>query len=434
MSARKITRITLAMLLVAAAATGTTLALKHLHPAKRGVPTIRVARGNLDLKIYTTGELRAGTTAMLVAPSVGTSLHLIFLAKTGTHVKSGDLVADFDPSDQEHNMEVASSDLKEAEQSIAKAKADASVQDSQDKVDLLKAGFDVRRAEMDVSKKDLVSAIEAKKNLLALDEARRHLSQLKEDIPSHAASNQAEIAVAEEKLAKARLSMELAQKNIQNMHLRAPMDGLVAVQENRQTNFYFSGMRLPEYREGDEVQPGGFVAQVLDVEQMELQGKVAEIDRANLSPGEPANIEIYALPHQKISGRVKDVAGTALQSAFFSDSGSSKFGVVIALDHPDPQLRPGLSGVVTISAGEIKGVLYLPPQAIFAKNGNPVAYVRKGSDFAPQKIKITRRSETRIAVEGLAEGTEVALVNPEQETTKTSAVAPASPSLGGGRQ
>jgi HlyD family secretion protein len=210
------------------------------------------------------------------------------------------------------------------------------------------------------------------------------------------------------------------------------MDGLVAVQENRQTQFYFSGMRLPEYREGDEVQPGGFVAQVLDVEQMELQGKVAEIDRANLSPGEPAEIEIYALPHQKISGKVKDVAGTALQSTFFSDSGSSKFGVVIALDHPDPQLRPGLSGVVAISAGELKDVLYLPPQAIFAKNGNPVAYVRKGSDFAPQRIKITRRSETRVAVEGLAEGTEVALVNPEQETAKTPATT--SPSLGGGNR
>lgn len=430
MRARKITRITLAVLLLAAAAAGSTVALKRLHPAKRGVPTIRVARGNLELKIYTSGELRAGKTAMLVAPSVGTSLHLIFLAKTGTHFKSGDLVADFDPSDQEHNLEMASSDLKEAEQSIAKAKADASVQDAQDKVDLLKAEFDVRRAEMDVSKKDLVSSIDAQKNLLALDEARRHLSQLKEDIASHSVSNQADMAVAAEKLAKARLSMELAQKNIENMHLRAPMDGLVAVQENRQTNFYFSGMRLPEYREGDEVQPGGFVAQVLDVEQMEIQGKVAEIDRANLSPGEPADVEIYAFPHQKVSGKVKDVAGTALQSSFFSESGSSKFGVVIGLDHPDPQLQPGLTGLVAISAGEVKNVLYLPPQAIFSKDNNPVVYVRQGSDFVRQKIKITRRSETRIAVEGLAEGTEVALVNPEQQTPKTSAAA--SPALGGG--
>lgn len=434
MSARKITRIVLAVLLVAAAATGTTLSLKRLQRPERGVPTIRVARGNLDLEIYTSGELRAGKTAMLVAPPAGSSLRLIFLARTGTPVKSGDLVADFDPSDQEHNQEMASYDLKQAELAIAKAKADASVQDAQDKVDRLKAEFDVRRAEMDVSKKDLVSAIDAQKNLLALDEARRHLAQLKEDIPSHAASNQATIAVAEEKLAKARLSMEQAQKNIQNMHLRAPMDGLVAVQENRQTNFYFSGMRLPEYREGDEVQPGAFVAQVLDVGQMELQGKVAEIDRANLSPGEAADIEIYALPHQKISGKVKDVAGMVMQNFFSSDSGPSRFGVVIALDHPDPRLRPGLTGVVAISAGEMKDVLYLPPQAIFAKNGDPVAYVRKGSEFVPQRIKIERRSETRVAVEGLAEGTEVALVNPEQEASKSSAATPASPPLGGGRR
>jgi len=430
MSARKITRITLVVLLMAAAATGATVALKRLNRPERSVPTIRVARGNLNLKIYTSGELRAGKTAMLVAPSVGSALRLIFLANTGTRVKSGDLVADFDPSDQEHNLEIASYDLKQAEQAIAKAKADASVQDAQDKVDLLKAEFDVRRAEMDVSKKDLVSAIDAKKNLLALDEARRHLSQLEEDIPSHAVSNQADIAVAAEKLAKARLSIQQAQKNIQDMHLHAPMDGLVAVQENRQTNVYYTGMRFSEYRQGDEVQPGGFVAQVLDVGQMEIQGRVAETDRANLSPGEPAEIDVYALPHQMVAGKVKDVAGAALQASFFSDSGASKFGVVIALDHPDPQLRPGLTGLVAISAGEVKNVLYLPPQAIFAKDNNPVVYVRQGSDFVRQKIKITRRSETRIAVEGLVEGTEVALVNPEQVTPKTSAAA--SPALGGG--
>ena len=114
MSVRKLTRITVAVLLVVVAATGTTMALRRLHPAQRSVPTTRVARGDLDLKIFTSGELRAGKTAMLVAPSVGTSLRLIFLASTGSHVKSGDVVADFDPSDQEHNLEMASYDLKQA--------------------------------------------------------------------------------------------------------------------------------------------------------------------------------------------------------------------------------------------------------------------------------------------------------------------------------
>ncbi len=432
MSARKVTRTSLAVFLLALAAGATTAGLKRLNKPQRLIPTTRVLRGNVDLKIYTSGELRAGKTAMLTAPSVGSSLHLIFLAATGTRVKAGDLVADFDPSDQEHNLDIATSDLREAEQSIAKAKSDAAVQDAQDKVDLLKAQFDVQRAEMNVSKKDLVSAIDAQKNLLALDEAQRKLAQLKQDIPSHAASNQAEIEVAQEKLEKAKLSIRLAQKNIENMHLRAPMDGLVAVQDNRNVNFGYPGMRFSEYHQGDEVQPGAFVAQVLDMGEMELQGKVAEIDRANISPGEPADIQIYALPNLKISGKVKDVAGAAVQNFLFDDNGgSSKFGVVVALDHPDPALRPGLTGVMTIAAGEVKNVLYLPRQAIFAKDDNPIVYARKGGDFTEQKIKITHRSETRVAIEGLAEGTEVALVNPELQTSKSSSSA--SPALGGGK-
>lgn len=431
MKGRTIIRIALAVLLLAAGAGGTTMALKRLHPAKRELPTIRVQRGNLELKIYTAGDLRAGKTAMLTAPSLNSALHLISIAPTGTHVKAGDLVADFDPSDQEHNLEMATDDLHQAEQAIAKAKADAAVQDAQDKVDLLKAEFDVRRAEMDVSKKDLVSAIDAKKNLLALDEAQRHLAQLKEDIPSHAASNQADIDVAQEKLAKARLSMQLANKNIQSMHLRASMEGVVAVQENRQQGIWYPGIRFAEYRLGDEVQPGAFVAQVLEVEQMEIQGKVAETDQANLSPGAHADIQLYAFPHQVCSGKVKDVAGASVENLFFSDSTSSRFGVVITLDRPDPQLRPGLTAQVIISAGEVKDVLYLPPQAIFTKNGNPLVYVRRGGEFTAQKIKITRRSATRIAVAGLAQGTEVALVNPEEQGKNAGAQAPTATKLPG---
>lgn len=430
MRKRSLIRIAVAVLLLAAAAAGTTTALKRLHPAKRELPTIRVQRGNLELKIYTEGDLRAGKTAMLTAPSLNSALHLIYIAPTGTHVKAGDLVADFDPSDQEHNLEMATDDLHQAEQAIAKAKADAAVQDAQDKVDLLKAEFNVRRAEMDVSKKDLVSAIDARKNLLALDEAQRHLAQLKEDIPSHAASNQADIDVAQEKLAKARLSMELANKNIQSMHLRASMEGVVAVQENRQQGIWYPGIRFAEYRLGDEVQPGAFVAQVLDVQQMEIQGKVAETDQANLSAGAHADIELYAFPHQVFSGKVKDVAGAALQN-FFEGGTSSRFGVVITLDHPDAQLRPGLTAQVTISAGEVKDVLYLPPQAIFTKNGNPLVYVRRGGEFTPQKIRITRRSATRIAVDGLAQGTEVALVNPEEQGRNAGSQAPTATKLPG---
>jgi len=43
-----------------------------------------------------------------------------------------------------------------------------------------------------------------------------------------------------------------------------------------------------------------------------------------------------------------------------------------------------------------------------------VIYVKHGDRFDPVEAKIKFRTENRVAVENLAEGTEVALVNPEK--------------------
>ncbi len=132
-------------------------------------------RGNVEMKIHTYGELRAVRSATLVAPAVGGALQIVKLAKTGSHVEANDVLIEFDPSDQEHILEQNRYELQQAEQEIAKGKADAIVQAAQDKVALLKARYEVRRAELEVSRNELVSAIDAKKNLLTLEETKRRL-------------------------------------------------------------------------------------------------------------------------------------------------------------------------------------------------------------------------------------------------------------------
>ncbi len=432
MSKRKKIHLVIVLFLLMAAGGVIAVALQQVKWPGREIPTTRVKRGDLDVKVYTAGELRSVRSTMLVAPSVGSSLRIIDLAETGGRVKKGDVVVEFDPSDQEHNLEQARYDLRQAQQSIAKARADAAVQSAQDGVDLLKATFDVRRADLDVSRNELVSTIDAQKNLLTLDEAKRRLAQLKEDIPSHAVSNLASIAVAREKLVKARLAINQAERKIESMRLRSPQDGLVVVRENRQASggVYSPGMRLPGFREGDEVQPGNLVAQVLDISQMEIQGEVSETARANLNEGDPAEIRVYALPAAQMDGKVKAIAGMAMRNGLGMGGAMSKFEVFVQLDKPDPELRPGLTAQVIISGGQMKGVLYLSSQAVFEKDSDPVVYVKKGGVFVPQQIKILRRSETQVALEGLREGTEVALVNPEAQSGKsTTRSGPISPSL-----
>ncbi len=99
---------------------------------------------------------------MLTAPPIGGgSLQITHLLHTGAPVKKGELVMEFDPSEQHFKLDQNRSELLQAEQEITKAKADAAVVAAQDKVALLKARFDVRRAELDVQKNELVSTIDA---------------------------------------------------------------------------------------------------------------------------------------------------------------------------------------------------------------------------------------------------------------------------------
>ena len=212
-------RVVLGLAAVLLVGLGIAFSLQQLRPAVKTVPTTRVQKGTLEMDINTVAELHTPHSSMVVAPSVSGTLQIIHLLKTGTSVKAGDIVVEFDPSEQEFNLAQSRSQLAEAEQEITKAKADAAVKLAEDKVALLKAKFDVRRAELEVSRNELVSEIEGQKNLLNLDEAKRRLAQLEQDVNSRAASNTAAVALLEEKRRTALLGMNQAQHNIDSMQI-----------------------------------------------------------------------------------------------------------------------------------------------------------------------------------------------------------------------
>lgn len=440
MALRRPIRFVLLAALLVAAVLGVRASLKAVGNTKPDdqVPVARVTSGSLELRVYASGDLQSTHSVTVIAPPIGGgTLQILHLAGSGSHVNAGDVVVDFDPSEQQFNLEQARSDMAQADQEISKAKADAAVQAAQDQVALLKARFDVRQAELDVSRNELVSAIDAKKNLLKLEEAKRVLAQLEQDAKSHATSGEAGIAVSQEKRNKAALAIEQAQRNIDNMTVKSPISGFVRVRENERASggIFFSGMTLPEYRAGDQVFPGTLIAQVLDTSQMELSAKISESDRTNLKPGQPAEVRVDALPGEVLHGKVKTVAATASRSDFWSSESSQKFSATFELDQPDPRLRPGMTAQLAIMSGAIQGALLVPRQAIFVKEGKPAVYLKTPGGFVKQEVHIRAVNEGQAAVDGLKAGTEVALVNPEEKSSSASGASSTMPlPVGGGSQ
>ena len=393
------------------------------------VPTASVVRGPLELSVHVTGELRAARSAMLMAPSVGGTLRILRLLPTGTTVQAGDLIAELDPSEQMYALEQARSELLEAEQQIVKRKADLEVQAADNEVALLTARFDVRRAELDsLPDKDLVSANDFRKRELALDEARRRLAQLDADTQARAETSRAALALVEERRAKAELAATRAQQNIDNLTMKAPIDGILVVRENRDAagGIFFSGMTLPEYRAGDNTFAGRPLADVYDLTAMELRVKVSEQHRANVAVGQAAEIRSSGLPGVRFSGSVNTVAGLVGSSDWWEVSGPVRqFDATLKLDRVDPRLRPGTSVDAVLKGTRVDDVLQVPLQAVRQKNGKPILFVQGPAGFETREVKVLYRTESRAGIEGVPEGTVVALVDPTAAGTGPAGASPA---------
>ena len=76
---------------------------------------------------------------------------------------------------------------------------------------------------------------------------------------------------------------------------------------------------------------------------------------------------------------------------------------------------------ITVDGKEILNALHVPRQAVFDKNGKTHVFVKVGDRFEQRAVTVAQRTESRVALEGLSEGTEVALIDPTAASRPSSA-------------
>src|SRR5262245_26377945 len=321
----------LLVLVVLGAAYGGYRYFEHMPQKQLPVATAKVRRGDVIVRAFSRGELRAVRSATLTAPNLFSTVQVTKLAPLGSLAKEKDLIVEFDDSERRTALEEALLEVEQIDEQIKKSKADLAMRDNQDQVELLKARYSVRRAELEVKRNELLSEIDAKKNLLNLEESRRRLKQLESDVKSRQEQALAELAVLQEKRNKSMIDVGREKQRIAQCKLLSPITGLVSIRQNRGSFFGSFGQQVPDIREGDTLQPGSPVADVLDLSEMEILAKVGELDRANLREGQEVRFVLDAIPDKAFRGKIKGMSGTATANPFGGDP-AKKFDVLFSVD------------------------------------------------------------------------------------------------------
>jgi RND family efflux transporter MFP subunit len=179
-----------------------------------------------------------------------------------------------------------------------------------------------------------------------------------------------------EKLAQAQARADAAKEEINRLEdilekhtIKAPFDGYVVAEHTE---------------EGQWIESGKLVAEIVEVNPIEVRVAVHESYIPRLSLKMPAKIDIEALPSQTFSGTLTAIVPKA-------DEKSRTFPVRVTLDNPrqadgTPLLKPGMFAKVELPVDQKNRVLLVPKDSLVLGGPKPVIYLVTFDDKTKKKL------------------------------------------------
>ena len=115
--------------------------------------------------------------------------------------------------------------------------------------------------------------------------------------------------------------------------------------------------------------PGTVLMTIADLSVMEVDVEVDETDVIGVELGQTSEVRVDAFPDLIIKGKVTEIGSSAIQTVTGSEE-SKDFKVVITLEDPPKNLKPGLSATADIITAEKSDVLTVPISALVLKESD----------------------------------------------------------------
>jgi RND family efflux transporter MFP subunit len=374
------------------------------------VAVAKVRRADFVISVRARGEIKSTHSITLTAPQVP-QVRIVKLAESGRMVKKGDVVIEFDTAQQEQNLMDRNTAVRTAESEIVQTKAAHTMDNEADSMNLMTAEYNVKRAQLDASKADILSVIEGEKNKIQVGVSEGEKKQVEVAIEARKAQHEADLERLSQKKDKTVRDVQQSQTYLSKMVITAPSDGIVNILTNFRTGGSF-GQSPPKFKEGDQAWTGAAIAEIPDLSEMRIELKLEEVDRGKLKVGQPVKIRVDAIPDKEFTAELDWISPIA-QVIFNAGASNKVFPCQATLKALDPRLRPGMSASAEIIIERQVNALLIPVRASFTDNRKPTVYVQEKQQFTKRAIEVGRRNdEDIVVVNGLKEGEMVTLENP----------------------
>ncbi|MGH9495549.1 MAG: HlyD family secretion protein, partial [Candidatus Sulfotelmatobacter sp.] len=317
------------------------------HPsATRQTAALAPGTNALRMKGTTEAVHSRSILAPLLAGQQVHTLTIIHLLPAGTRVKQGDLLVEFDRQDQLHDFIDKKAEYEKLVDQVAEEQAKEVAARAKDDTELKTAEDNLRKAELEVQKLEILSRIDAEKKQEDLDEAKATYDQLRETYDLKRKAAQAAIRILEIQRDRTQQTMMHAHANADLMQIHSPLDGVVVL------NTIWKQGTMGEVQEGDQVRAGVPFMQVVNPATMQVRVMANQEDFPFLQVGQTAKVRMDAYPEMVFAGKVDQVSPIGEGSDFSPKM--RNFVVIVAIQGNDPKLMPDLSAAVDVDTSTQK--------------------------------------------------------------------------------
>lgn len=204
----------------------------------------------------------------------------------------------------------------------------------------------------------------------SVENVRRQVSRQRElqarKISSQSALDDSETALrlAQAKLAAAKADLGVETRALEEATVRAPFDGMVV---RRMVSL------------GEYVQVGRSLVEIVSLNPIEVEFRVAEIDSSFVRLGQEVAVHVAPYPDRSFGAKVTVISPTI-------DSNTRTLRVKAVVDNAEGLLRPGLFARADLGLSMHEGVAVIPSSAVLQRVDGSVVFVLDGADRAMRRV------------------------------------------------
>jgi HlyD family secretion protein len=303
------------------------------------VTTEVIKARDLEAVVSASGKIQPKSLVNISAQTPGRVTELA--VNEGDRVKKGQFLLQIDPialrtqvDSGEASMQAAADSLEQMRQSVETARV---------QLDLLKA---TRKRQQDLWKRQLVTRD-------ALDKAENDVQSAESGLQEREKTAKAQ----ESRLKQERASVESAKYNLSLVRMESTIDGIVTKRNIQQGETAMIGTMN---------NAGTVLLTLADMSVIQAEIEVDETNVPSVKIGQIGKITIDAIPDRSFRGHVSEIGNSPLQTVTPGTTGTqaTTFKVVVVLDEPVPEARPGFTCTADVTTATRQHVPAVPIPAV----------------------------------------------------------------------